>query len=249
MKITIFHTNDLHNRFYPLDYLETLSRNSHTLILDAGDAIGGSNTVFRFREPILDKMSAIGYDAMAIGNREFHYLRSVLEGRVSQVNFPLLCSNVVDLKGIINSLILPYIIKNIDGARIAIIGFTPVQFREKSIWKKLTGFQFLEPVEAALKVVSQIKSKVHLIIALSHLGLRDDEKLAREVPQINLIIGGHSHTALKNFVKAGNSFIFQTGCYGNYLGKIDIEFDSESIPAKIKDVRSLLIPVKEKDGK
>src|ERR1700687_2509032 len=96
MKFQVVHTNDLHNRL-PRQTLEAV-RKPGALLLDSGDAIRGSNWVYAKREPILEEMRESGYQAMAMGNREFHYLRSILRGRFKQAGFPILSANVVDLR-------------------------------------------------------------------------------------------------------------------------------------------------------
>lgn len=96
-RVTIYHTNDMHGQLGCLDYLAAHPRESGSLLVDSGDALLGSNTVFRRYEPILERMNSLGYAAMAMGNREFNYLRPVMRLRSAQRQFPLLCANASDL--------------------------------------------------------------------------------------------------------------------------------------------------------
>lgn len=98
----IFFTNDLHGSQGALKWLEKRAlsaiESGEALFFDSGDALLGSNTVFRRHEPNLTYMSRLSCTAMAMGNREFSYLRRVLDMRSRERSFPLLCSNLCDLK-------------------------------------------------------------------------------------------------------------------------------------------------------
>lgn len=98
----IYFTNDMHGHLQAVEWLEReaapLLRSGEALYLDSGDALLGSHTVWRRREPILERMRSLPCAAMAMGNRELNYLRSVLQLRQKERGFPLLCSNLGDLK-------------------------------------------------------------------------------------------------------------------------------------------------------
>jgi 5'-nucleotidase/UDP-sugar diphosphatase len=230
---TILHTNDLHNHFGPLDWLKDNPKGPDTLLLDAGDAILGSNTLFRFNEPILARMNEAGYDAMTLGNREFHYLRAVVKRRAMETGFPILASNLEDLSGVLADILTPYIIREIRGIRVALLGFSPVQFPEASLLARVTAFRFINPNEAAEKYVRKLAEEADVIVAVSHLGRCDDEKLARAVKGIHLIIGGHSHTLISNPLRVGDTYIVQAGCLGSHIGRLKVEAEPGHHPLKI----------------
>lgn len=98
----IYHTNDMHGHSKALDWLKTNAREqlsqSQALYLDSGDALVGSNTVWKNYEPNLEKMNSAFCTSMAMGNREFNYQRRILDKRAWQRSFPLLCSNLADLR-------------------------------------------------------------------------------------------------------------------------------------------------------
>ncbi|MCD4784244.1 MAG: metallophosphatase [Candidatus Eremiobacteraeota bacterium] len=225
--LTIYHTNDLHNRQHIFPFLSGVKNNGDVLILDAGDAIGGSSTLFKFSEPTLDKMNQVGYDAITMGNRELNYIRWVLKIRAEQANFPILSANLEDLTGRSADCYISHIIKEINGIKVGIFGLTPVQYQENSRWLNLLRFRFHDPLKTSGKMVEKLRSKVDLLILLSHLGIEDDKKIAQEVSGIDLIIGGHSHTVLKKPVHIKNTYIFQAGCYGKLYGKINIQVDPD----------------------
>lgn len=221
--VTIYHTTDLHDHRKILLELMKVPKDVKTLFLDSGDAIGGSNTAFRFSEPIVDMMNRIPYDAMAMGNREFNYLRWVLKIRHRQARFPVLCANLQDQRGCADNYYSPYLIKEIGGMKLGIIGLTPVQYEDGSFWHRVMGFSFKDPFKTAEKLVSELKDRTDYIILLSHLGLEQDEKMARMVDGIHLIIGGHSHVLLEKPLRVNDSFIFNAGAFGGHYGRILFE--------------------------
>lgn len=219
-ELTLLHTNDLHDRRAVFPVLEQYPRDRSTLLVDAGDAIRGSNTVFRLHEPILDAMSRVGYDAMTFGNREFNYLRGVLNRRHAQVTFPFVCANVRDLRDKVNHLWQPTLVKQVGDVRVGLIGLTPVQYLEPSYWQPLFGFQFFPPMEVLEPLVASLRPQVDALVLLSHSGFDADCQIARTIEGIDVIVGGHSHTLLETPRRIGGTAIVQTGAYGRFVGKM-----------------------------
>ncbi|MFP4497768.1 MAG: metallophosphoesterase, partial [Vulcanimicrobiota bacterium] len=193
MKLTIYHTNDMHNNSAALEYLKKVNKDKFTLFLDSGDALKGSSTLFYLNEPILKTMNELKFDAMAMGNRELNYLRWVLKNRANQAEFPIITSNVVDDRMQTNNCFSPFKIIQLENLKIGIMGVTPVQYPPGSFWHKIFGLRFFEPVEACKKVLNEISRKVDLTILLSHAGKEMDEKIAMETEGIGLILGAHTH--------------------------------------------------------
>lgn len=220
--LIIYHTNDMHDGGEALDRILKIKKNQSTLILDSGDALAGSNTVFKISEKILQKMNRAKYDAMAMGNREFNYLRYVLEKRANEAEFPILCANLEDLKGYADKFYSRYEIREAGRFKVGIFGLTPVQYDDESPWLVIMKFRFLDPIKTAGKVVEEIKEKVNLVIALSHLGIEKDRELAAKVDGIDLILGGHSHTPLKEPELINDTYIFQGEPHGKSFGRIEI---------------------------
>jgi 5'-nucleotidase / UDP-sugar diphosphatase len=218
--ITIYHTNDIHNYRKILNFFTHVEKNKSTLILDAGDALKGSNTLFYPTEPVLKEMNSVGYDAMAMGNREFNYIRKVIEKRMNEAAFPILCANVVDLKNKVNHCFTRYIVKTVNSIKVGIFGFTVVQYTDDSLWLPLFKFRFLEPIKTSEAIINELRDKVDLLILLSHLGINYDRNIAEQTKGIDLIIGGHSHTLLEEPLRVGNTRIIQAGSHGKYVGKM-----------------------------
>lgn len=223
MDLTLLHTNDMHNRRAVFPFLERYPRTPSTLLVDGGDAIRGSNTVFHFHEPMLELMSRVGYDAMTMGNREFHYLRGVLSRRFRQINFPFVCANLHDLRNKANHFWQPTLRKTMGGVVVGIIGLTPVQYLDASLWQPIMGFRFLPPMEVLPARVAELRSQVDLLILLSHSGFEADCEIARAVKGIDIIVGGHSHTLLETPRRIEDTHIVQTGSYGRFVGKMAVK--------------------------
>lgn len=220
INILIYHTTDMHNRRKVFPFLKKIQKNDKTLLLDSGDAILGSSTIFIKKETVLDEMFSLGYDAIAIGNREFHYLRKIFERRMKQTDIPFISANLSDLAGA--KIFHPYIIKEVNGAKIGITGITPIQYSRNSFLRKISKLEFTDYAEALRGVFNDIREKVDLIVVLSHLECKKTEALANELGEPVIFLGGHDHRVLFNPIAAGPSPVFDSGCYGGYVTKIEI---------------------------
>ena len=251
---TILYTNDLHNHLSVLQ-AEKLSRlrteiGPNGLLLDAGDAVGAGNITFRpGGEAILQTMSRIGYDAMTVGNREFHFSHIGFQTKLSMARFPALCANVRAsrqhipesdriLDGQTHSAtiqlpVIPYIVRDFgDNRRIVIFGVTVPMITERMLVRKVSSFVFDDPIHAAALLVPTLRERFapDLLIALTHIGIQKDRELAMSVPGIDLIIGGHTHVVLEHGEKVGKTWIFQAGCRGAYFGRIEVRDPIRSDP-------------------
>jgi 2',3'-cyclic-nucleotide 2'-phosphodiesterase (5'-nucleotidase family) len=225
--ITIYHTADMHNRRSAFPLLRNCRKNGGALLLDSGDAIGGSNTLFYPAEPILAEMNEMEYAAMAMGNREFHYLRSVISMRARSVNFSLLAANIEDRTGRTSHCWKDYIVLLSGGLKIGVTGLSPVQFPEESFLSMLSGFSFIPPREALGRTMAKMKGEgVDFTILLSHLGIDDDRKIA-ESCSVDLVLGGHSHTLLKSPLSIAGTYIVHSGFFASHVGKVDLTFQEK----------------------
>ncbi|GAC1654206.1 MAG: hypothetical protein NVS9B12_04680 [Vulcanimicrobiaceae bacterium] len=220
----IYHTSDLHNHVGIVEPIRAL-RNAHPgLLFDCGDSLRGSQTVYHKAEPIIAEMDAAGYDAQAIGNREFHYLFALLRARARRMLHPLICSNLIDIK----NRKLPFA----DHLRLStplgpvyLAGLVIMQYPQGSMWERLFGWRFLDPVET-IRTHARVVRKGELFVVLSHLGLSLDRKLAAAVPRIELLLGGHSHDTLAEPEVVGGVPIVHAGPYGKYVSATDLRFDA-----------------------
>lgn len=244
--LTVLHTNDLHGKLTDRAaeiIAHERSSAEHCLLLDAGDAVSSGNIYYRpGGEPVLVRLRELGYDAMAMGNREFHFLDSGLRSKVSLAGFPVLCANIRSRKIEIGPAVRPSISLSIDSVRVTIFGLTVPMITRKMLVSMVSPFLFEDPIETALTIVPKLRRDADILIALTHIGLQKDRELAAAVRGIDLIVGGHSHAVLTDPEFVGNTAIVQAGWWGHYLGKTTI--DLASVGEGPLDIRGSLIDLR-----
>jgi len=219
----IFHTSDLHNKLRPAaaeQIAELKRRNPGALLLDAGDAIAAGNLGFSPRgEPILRLMAEIGYDAIAMGNRESHPNRQILERKLQDAAFPVLAANLVPKRPPLPTKVRPYMVFA-GPPRVAVMGLAPQITRPGSTWARVTSFVFDDPVKTATELALQLRRQADLVVCLSHCGFRIDGELAA-IPEVDLVLGGHSH---RDFVEQepGKAMVVHPGRYGSHISRTEI---------------------------
>jgi 5'-nucleotidase len=224
--LRIYHTSDLHDRRGIVPRLRALREAEPGLLFDCGDSLRGSQTVYRRNEPIVAEIDAAGYDAQGVGNREFHYLFALLAARARSMRHPLVCSNLIDLRG----RPLPFVREicfegPASGAkRVRVFSLLVVQYPAGSPWERMFGWRFLDPYQVAREFAAAVPPD-EMLVVLSHLGLPADRLLARAVPRLDLILGGHSHDTLAAPEYVGGVPIVHAGPYGEYLSRSEFAFD------------------------
>lgn len=219
--LRIYHTSDLHDHRGFAARLKSLRQDEPGLLFDCGDSLRGSQTAYHRNEPIIDEIDAAQYEAQGVGNREFHYIYSLLAARAAKMHHPLICSNLIDTwkrkLPFSRELTLEY-----TGYRLRIFSLLVVQYPTGSPWERLFGWRFLDPIEVARDVASRTNSD-EILILLSHLGLRKDRELAIAVPRLDLVLGGHSHDLLREPEIAGRVPIVHAGPYGAFVSRTELQ--------------------------
>ena len=241
--IRIYHTSDLHDHGGIVPRLRALRAAEPGLLIDCGDSLRGSQTLYYRREPIIAEIDAAGYDVQAMGNREFHYIFGAVRARAAQMRHPLLCSNLIDMRG----RTLPFAdqwMREVDDGGIArrvhAIGLLVPQYPAGSPWERIFGWRFLAPYDIAAAYAARLPEAATLIV-LSHLGLRADRELAARVPRIDLILGGHSHDTLFEPEYVGRVPIVHAGPYGKFLSRTEIDAGA----GRARITRFDLLPLRE----
>ena len=256
--ITILHTNDVHSHIDPFPITDSRypnmggvarratlveairKENPNTLLLDAGDIFQGT-PYFNFYGGELEfkLMSMMKYDAATIGNHDFDNGIDGLFAQLPQAQFDFLSANYDFKNTVLNTHVKPYKIFVKNGIKIGVFGLG-IKLEGLVDPKMYKETIYLNPLEIAQDMSRILKEeeKCDLVICLSHLGYRyKDEKisdleLASKTKNIDLIIGGHTHTFLpkptvtKNSV-GENVLVNQVGCFGLNLGRIDFYFDND----------------------
>ena len=256
-RLVILHTNDTHSTIEPFPskhskfpnmggvskrhtILQKIrSEEEHVLLLDAGDIFQGTPYFNTFNGELEMKlMSLLQYDAATMGNHDFDI---GLEGFLNAqqfANFPFLCANYDFSETILDGKTKAYHIFHKAGIKIGVFGIGVALKGLVSI-DNYGNTRYFDPISTANKIASELKSKsCDLVICLSHLGfeyenkdINSDRKLAAETENIDIILGGHTHTffdkplVLKNS-KNKDVLVNQVGWGGVYLGRIDIDVES-----------------------
>lgn len=239
LRLVVIHTNDFHGHIKEEgDYAgaariaalvkETRASNERVLVLDAGDAISGTPVSTMFEGlPIFEVLNMVGYDAGAVGNHEFDHGHARIEKFREVANYPLLSSNAFAPHGdLIGD--APALIKEIGGIRVAIIGlitdYTPNMITPTGN----EGLAFAPPMYSLASVVRAMRPHVDLVVVVSHVGHEEEVDLARTVPGIDLIVGGHSHTKVEVPVRVGDTYVVQANYYGTHVGFLEMMVDTET---------------------
>jgi 5'-nucleotidase len=259
-KITVLHTNDVHSHidaFGPEDgrnankggvarrssLIQSIrNENPNTLLLDAGDIFQGTPYFNYYGGELEFKlMSKLKYDAATIGNHDFDNGIDGLYAQFPHKDFEFVISNYDFSNTVLDSHTNPYKIFIKNGVKIGVFGLG-IELKNLVDAKLYKETKYLNPIEITQDITRVLKEeeKCDLIICLSHLGYNyknepnkiSDMSLASQTRDIDLIIGGHTHTFLpkptivKNVDKK-NILVNQVGCYGINLGRIDFYFDSD----------------------
>jgi len=256
-KLTILHTNDVHSRLepFPMDggrnqglggvaaraelIKKIRSEEEHVLLLDAGDIFQGTPFFNIYKgEPEMKAMAAMAYDASIMGNHDFDAGLENFATQLQHANFPILMCNYGFIDTAMEQKYAPYKIFKKGKLKI---GVTGVGIEMKGLVPDLLAgnTQYLDPIVNVNRVAARLKKDLgcDLVICLSHLGYKykeDENKvcdliLAKETENIDLIIGGHTHTFLDAPVVVKNKtgsdvLINQVGWAGIVLGRLDFEF-------------------------
>ena len=215
----ILHTADLHNRLPPAaarQLAELKRQHPGSLLLDAGDAVAAGNLTFRLRgEPILRRMAQIGYDAMAMGNRESHPTRLLLERKLRDASFPVLAANILPERRPLPAIVRDHVILDGPAGRLAVIGLAPQITSPRSIWARVTDYVFEDPIPVARRLAAELRDETDLVICLSHCGADVDRGLAA-LPDIDLVLGGHTHRHLADR-QPGGALVVHPGRHGSHV--------------------------------
>jgi 5'-nucleotidase len=216
-----------------------MKESPHTLFLLGGDTIAPSvaSNIFKGQQMIA-VWNMIGLDFSVLGNHEFDFGPEVLRERIKESRFTWLATNVIDKKtGKPFADTPPYVIRDVGGAKLGFFGLlTPETAQFSSTGPDVT---FLDPCETAKKTVQEMKARgAQIIIAMTHLAMREDKQVARCAP-IDVIIGGHEHEMLESL--AGRTPIFKWGADARDLGRIDLNIKLPS--GELESIDWAAIPV------
>lgn len=252
-ELFILHTSDMHSRIEPInpDAADTYAgmggvvrratfvkqysaKHPEMLLLDCGDISQGTPYYNFFQGELEVKMmNLMGYDAMTIGNHEFDFGLDNMARLFRMATFPVVCSNYDVTGTVLEGLVKPYIVLKREGVKIGIFGLAP-QMEGLVQASKCEGVIYNDPIAVAQEMADLLKEKegCDVVICLSHLGLSSskpdgacDELLVRKTRNIDVILGGHSHTFMEKPMTGLNADgkelpVLHTGKSGIYVGEM-----------------------------
>jgi 5'-nucleotidase / UDP-sugar diphosphatase len=235
--LTILHTNDLHAHLLPdtnrrggFAQVAAILRHetqgcTSCLILNAGDLVQGTpvSTIYHGL-PIYELANLLNFDASVLGNHEFDYGWKKISEFLSTARFPTVAANVEDENG---HLLTPqaYVILPVNGIRVAVIGALTADL-PNLITPELQGpWRVLPVVEAVRKRARELRQNSDLILVLGHLTGEEEDALLREVPEVPVIISGHTHAGLPAPKQLDGRLVVRVKAYGKEIGRLDLQID------------------------
>ena len=254
-RLVILHTNDTHSCIFPLNkhLADTMlagrggfirraemvrrerSKHPDMLLFDSGDFSQGSPYYTLYKGDVeVGLMNLMRYDAATIGNHEFDFGVENMARLFKKADFPIVCANYDFTGTALEGVVKPYVVLKRGGLRIGVFGLSP-QLDGLVMAKTCAGVKYNDPVKAANDVAKLLKEreKCDIVVCLSHLGWDiigiDDTELMRQTRNIDIVLGGHSHSyfnALEYVENLDGREIpnDQNGKHGIYVGKITVDF-------------------------
>ena len=246
VSVTFYHTSDLHENSENLPQIaylvkEKKKKDSNVLFLDCGDRYNkGDLTPLKTRgEAMTALIQAMTYDAVVPGNHDITFGSKRFLELVEKYSLPVLCANCVWVGDMKPNNVPPYKIYELDGVTVAIIGtagslthFGPAGYKNKDADGLLeVSWETSEVVESIRSMVSDLDKKADIIVLMTHLGSKADRELARALPRIDLIAGGHRHEIFFTLVfdEQTQTVIQHSGSHGMAVGEIILKWDGEKI--------------------
>ena len=250
-QLTILHTNDTHSTILPLNpnledtmkagrggYLRRINmlkeerrKDPDLLLFDSGDFSQGSGYYTMFKGDVeVGLMNEMHYDAATIGNHEFDFGLDNMARLFKMAQFPIVCTNYDFTGTVCEGLVKPYIVLKRKGVKIGVFALSP-KLKGLISDKNCPGVKYLDPAKVALETATMLKKdmKCDMVICISHLGWdmggEDDSYMIKGSRNIDVVLGGHSHSFLERLEYVNNMDgkpvpVDQNGNHGIFIGKM-----------------------------
>ena len=205
-----------------------------TFLLIAGDMLQGTpySTVYR-GEVEFTCLNEMAVSAMCLGNHEFDYGQENLRGLMELADFPVISANVSAADEAGNgSFTKGFVWLEAGDKRVLVIGLTTPETPITTAPRNVVGLEFADPATTAKAVISEYGEDADAIVALTHLGFENDLALAADVPELDVVVSGHTHTHMGEMVAKRDTIICSAYEYGMYLGRMDLEIVDGGIAVK-----------------
>jgi len=228
--IVIFHSNDVHGKidnFAKVAAIIKTERKSSTdvFFFSAGDNFAGDPVIDRADPPggpMMELLDRLGLDVLCLGNHEFDYGLEIL--RKFPARIPTVSANIEAPPGVLPALRPWVVLKTKAGIKIVVFGLIQIEPGNglpSTHPDRIKELRFSKPLARALEM-KKLRASSQVLIGLTHLGHEQDLLLAGEMPEIDVIIGGHSHTRVNPAESVNGVLVAQAGSDNAYLGRIDL---------------------------
>lgn len=246
-KIVIISTNDIHAQISGFPRLaafieQTRKENDDVIVVDAGDRFSGNPYVDHAAEkgaPMIRLMNATGYEVACMGNHDFDYGQKILKQRIAEARFPILCANIVSEASELGQL-PPYQILEKKGRKFCFFSLIQTGNNHLPATNPANldniSFRYYKDVAREYK---KLDTLCDVFIGLTHLGFDNDSLLALVMPELDVIIGGHSHTIIRKPELINGVLVTQTGSHLNYVGVTTLQFKGKKLVDKSYQLVSL----------
>ncbi len=236
MRLTILHTNDLHGSMTDAkaEFIASLkaAEGGPVIYCDTGDCIKAGNLAIPIKtDPVWERLERAGCDLSVLGNRETHVLESAFERKIAGHRQPILCANLRRKNG---ARPLPdHVVLERGDVKIGVSAVMVPMVTERMATAPASAYLWDPPIPTATEQARALREKSDCLIMLTHIGFRQDRELAEKCPEIDVILGGHSHTVLEQPEQVGRVFICQGGSHGRFVGRYVWEKDQGLIEASL----------------
>jgi 2',3'-cyclic-nucleotide 2'-phosphodiesterase (5'-nucleotidase family) len=263
-KLTILHTSEHHGTLQPIEsgpykglggvarraaLIERIRKEGgRVLVLDSGDLMVGTamSSVFR-GAPDIEAMNLMGYDALGLGNHDFDFGFEHLWKLNKQARFPFLCTNLRLKK---SGVCRPFVVKSAGRLRVGLLGLVGRRgYPEMYSREAARGLKFEDPAAAVRAALKQLGGRVDLVVAITHQETEEDLALLKAVPEIDVIVGGHTEGFDGLITSAGDApaqgrveplprgpVFVKTHRHGRTLGRLDLVVDKKPLAAEARNL-------------
>jgi 5'-nucleotidase / UDP-sugar diphosphatase len=231
-RIVIFHSNDVHGKIDNFAKVAAIIARAKQGGADvyyfcAGDNFTGNPIIDQYEppgEPMLELLNRLGLDLLCPGNHEFDIGLENLRKFAARARFPLVAANIKAPAGVLPQLRPSLVLRTRGGVRIAVFGLLQVEAGNglpSTHPDKVRGLTFSEPLARAREMKS-LRRGNQVFLALTHIGYEDDLRLAAQMPELDVIIGGHSHTRVDPAETVNGVLVAQAGSDNRFLGRVEL---------------------------
>jgi len=231
-RIVIFHFNDVHGKIDNFAKVAAIvererRQGGDVFLFCAGDNFTGNPIIDQYEppgEPMLELLNRLGVDLLSPGNHEFDIGLENLKKFAARTRFPFVSANIQAGAGGFPHLTPYVVLKTKGGVRIAVFGLIQIEAGNglpSTHPDKVKGLRFSEPLPKALEM-KKLRRGSHVLLALTHLGFDQDQKLAEQMPELDAIIGAHSHTRVDPAETVNGVLVAQAGSDNRFLGRVEL---------------------------